>query len=177
MYSAVLRDTSGTPGFLCGVHMYVPHTRCQLSASVSADCLGQIAHDHRGSSSAVIDYGACHCRLAVHRAQGYDRTGAVITLAKLLPSDHGCSCHGPWTIGPPRQHSLSIGILMSCILNCSWSAVDIAPFTCQVGSSILPRRPLTRLGHQRVRLLGYLWRLGSPSTVTVPNFVPQKTLA
>lgn len=46
---------------------------------------GWIATDHKGLSSAVIDYDAhAICRLAVHRAQGYDQTGSAITLARLL---------------------------------------------------------------------------------------------
>lgn len=71
---------------------------------------GWIATDHWGLSSAVLDYEAhVICRLAVHRPQGYDQTGSVITLARLLLSNIGCLCHGPWTVRTSRQHSLPLG--------------------------------------------------------------------
>lgn len=90
------------------------HSRLQLLQTA-----GWIAIDHQGLSSAVIDYEAhVICRLAVHRAQGYDQTGPVITLARLRLIKYWLFV--PWPLG--RWHApsalSSIGILISCIPNC-----------------------------------------------------------
>lgn len=109
---AVHLDASGRSN---SVHTHT-HTHSRLQFLQTA---GRIAIDHRGLSSAVIDYEAhVICRLAVHRAQGYDQTGPVITLARLRLIKYWLFV--PWPLA--RWHApsalSSIGILISCILNC-----------------------------------------------------------